>query len=155
MYMCGWMFFRPHVHVLSFHTHSIWPLFWHIYIYIYKRTSSRFSSHTLIIVDPLEAKLGNSHILPVSREWVYGNASVTCKWGFFLTYFLCVRNAFVAGPIFCRPTWPLFHTCHLISSCFFFEGRPVSMVVAHPAGSQVCFFFRLGRIRKEGGGHKN
>ena len=24
---------------------------------------------------------------------------------------------------------------------FFFEGRPISTVVLHPAGSQVCFFF--------------
>ena len=53
----------------------------------------------------------------------------------------------------CRPTWPLFHKCHLISSCFFFEDRPVSMVVAHPAGSQVCFF--SGELEGKGEGAQN
>merc|ERR1711911_331683 len=45
---------------------------------------------------------------------------------------------------------PCFLSCHLISFFFFFfEGRPISTVVLHPAGSQVCFF---GRIRRKGGG---
>ena len=122
------------------------------YIYIYKRTSSHFSSHTLIVVDTLEANLGNSHILPELREWVNGNARVTSKWDFYDILSLRPKRFCRRRHSSCRPTWPLFHKCHLISS-YFFEDRPVSMVVAHPAGSQVCFY-RLGRIEKKGGGHK-
>ena len=95
-------------------TLTVFSPYWHINTYLFKRTSSGFSSHILIMVDPLEAELGNSHILPVSRKWVYGNAPVTCKWGFFfLTYFRCVRNALVADSIFVGRRGPCF--IHVIS----------------------------------------
>ena len=146
--MCGWVFFRPRDHVLFLHTHSIWPLFFDTYIYIYKRTSSRFSSHILIIVDTLEAKLGNSHILPVSREWVNGNTTVTCKW-VNLTYFRCFRNAFVAdvillvgrrGPCFINVI--SFHPIFLRIDLF----RWLWLILLDPR------YVFLGRIRRKGGG---
>ena len=59
--------------------------------------------------------------------------------------FFCRRPHFLSADV----ALVSYMSSHFI--LFLFEGRPVSMVVAHPAGSQVCFF-RLGRIRKKGGG---
>ena len=43
---------------------------------------------------------------------------------------------------------------YLISFLFFlFEGRPISTVVLHPAGSQVCFF--LEELEGKGEGAQN
>ena len=71
----------------------------------------------------------------------------------FLTYFCCVRNAFCSPTLFLSADAALvsFMSSHFI--LFLFEGRPVSTVVPHPAGSQVCYFSGEFR-RKRGRGHK-
>ena len=140
----------------SFPSHSQYLApFWHICTFLYRRTSSCFSSHTLIIVDPSEAKLGNSHILPVSREWVNGNTTVTCKWGFFfLTYFRCVRNAFVADVILLvGRRGPCFINVISFHPVFFFWGSTCFDGCGSSCWIPGMFF--LGRIRRKGGGGTN
>ena len=93
--MCGCVFFRPHVHILLFsHSHYLAFL---IYIYINAR------AHTLALtLSSLSITL-----MPIWEILIfcqnYGNGSmVTQKLlasGFFMTYFRCVRNAFVADVI--------------------------------------------------------
>ena len=129
IYRC--VFFRPHVHILFTHSHYL------AFLYIYICTSSHISFHTLIVVDTLDANLGNSHIFCQS----YGNESIVIPRllasGIFMTYFHCVRNAFLSPTsFFMSVDVVLFYKRHFIPS-YFFEGRPDSMVVAHPAGSQV------------------
>ena len=69
---------------------------------------------------------------------------------FFLTYFRRVRIAFRCRLLFVS----LFLSFYLILFIFFlFEGRPISTVVLHPAGSQVCFF--LEELEGKGEGAQN
>ena len=111
----------------------------------------------LIIVDLLETRLGNSHTLPASWKRVFLLFEIfsprqNCF--SFLTFFVSIFLSFPSG----RPMRPLFS---FLSSHFIlvllFEGRPISTVVLHPAGSQVCFLvcFFLEELEGKGEGAQN
>ena len=106
----------------------------------------------LIIVDLLETKLGNSHTLPASWKRVFLLFEIfsprqNCF--SFLTFFVSIFLSFPSG----RPKRPLFS---FLPSHFIlvlpFEGRPISTVVLHPAGSQVCFLIGFFLEELEGKG---
>ena len=66
------------------------------------------------------------------------------------SFFVSLFLSFLSG----RPTRPLFSfsSSHFIL-VLLFEGRPISTVVLHPAGSQVCFF--LEELEGKGEGAQN
>ena len=136
-------------------TLTIFCPFWHINTYLYICTSSAISSHIPIIVDLLEAKLGNSHILPAFRKWVYGNAPVTCKWGFSFDIFLLRPKRFLfADSVFVGRRGPCFiHVIsfHYISFLRVDQFRRLCLILLDPR----YVFSRENLEGKGGGGTKS
>ena len=103
-----------------FYTHSIWPLLFDTYIYIYinARALALALTHS-----SLSIRLRPNWEILIFCQF-HGNESMVTQRlpasGFFFDILSLRPKRFCRRRhSSCRPTWPLFHKCHLISSCFF------------------------------------